>query len=152
MKVAQREEAQQLLKDAAELNLQIEAALGFAAKDIRARAEEAATSTAPVLFATLGAGLGGVGAAWATYALDYALFVTGPIGLILGAALGVLIYRGPKYIALERSLEKLDMALTRIGARLASLPPDAPADVRDQLWNSYRELSARYTTLVESGL
>lgn len=152
MKIAKREEARQLLKDAAELNRQIEGALGFAARDIRLRAEEAAGSTAPVLFATLGAGIGGTAAAAVGPVLEYALFVTGPVGLILGAALGVLLYRGPRYIALERSLEKLDMALTRIAARLAALPPDAPPEVRAQLWETYRDLSARYKALVENGL
>lgn len=152
MKVVHRKEAEQLLTEAAELNKQVEAALGFSTAKIREQALETSNSTAAVLSATIGGALGGVGAASLSHLIGYAVLATGPVGLVIGAALGVLLYRGPRYVGLERSLDKLDLALMRIRARLDELPADAPPEARETLWAAYLKLPARYTTLVESYL
>lgn len=148
MKPAQRKEAEQLLKETTDLNTQIESALGFSVGDVRTRAKEAAESDSVVLVGTIGATLGGVGAAALSQITGYVLFATGPLGVLFGATIGVLLYRGIGYLSLERSLQKIDMSLGRILTQLSKLPPDTPEYVRNTLWAQYDNLASRYSQIV----
>lgn len=88
-----------------------------------------------------------------------AVVVTGPAGMLLGAALAVLMWRGRRYQDRERNIDErqrelatLEQELRSIVRLLQELPPDAPQQTKDELWATHNALVKRYrrTTLALS--
>lgn len=106
------------------------------------------------LFGTLG-GLGGLSAAYLICAISTAsLPVTGVLLASLGIAVGVAAYRGPRWFSLERRIGENRVAVNEILDRIKKLPKNAPKEVRDDLWDTYRSLTGglqRQTSQVLTG-
>ena len=67
---------------------------------------------------------------------------TGPIAATIGIPAGVLGFRGPRQILLERRISQNRMALDEILNRIRTLPKGAPEEVRKRLWDQYSTMSA----------
>jgi Flp pilus assembly protein TadB len=104
------------------------------------------------LAAIVGGVVGSAGGLALTTFAGTALLVTGPLGLAAGAALAVLAFRGRKHWRLERSSQKLRSAVDLVHAEIAGLTPDAPASVRNNLWQQYDRLMAKYNEIAGDSL
>jgi hypothetical protein len=76
------------------------------------------------------------------------LVLTGPLGLAVGAALGILAFRGPNQWRLERATQKTSRALSLIKAEINSLPHDSKyPDFENSLYEARAEIIRRYTNV-----
>lgn len=107
-------------------------------------AEKYSRSPSTFLAAVLGGAVGIAGGVALGTVGGTLLIVTGPIGLALGAAAGVLAFRGRNYWRLERATQKATGALDFIRAEINGLPSDAPREVREGLYETYMELMNEY--------
>lgn len=104
--------------------------------------EKLGQKTSSSLFGTFGGLtglLGGVGLAHVA-GLGLLLASTPLTGIgILG---GILCFRGLKHFALERIINKNRLAGDEYLRRIKELPANAPQDVKDDLWQKYRNVNA----------
>ncbi|WP_152622130.1 hypothetical protein [Archangium violaceum] len=108
-------------------------------------AEKYSRSPSTFLAGVVGGGVGAsVGIVAGTLASS-TLFLAGPIGLAVGAALGVLTFRGRNHWRIERATHKTKLALELILSQINSLPQNAPRDIRNSLYQQYRELMNEYS-------
>ena len=100
-------------------------------------------STGPTVY--LVAVIGGVVGSWiGVWLLGHLSALAGPSGMMLGAAIAVLKWRGPAMWWHEQTGVNFDAAMKRVNAALASLPEDAlPAD-KDELYEIRRKLVRSY--------
>ena len=80
------------------------------------------------------------------------MVISGPAGLLLGAILGVIVWRGRGYNNLERANEKLNISLDEIEKRMMNLPQNTPIEIRHELCKSYKEILTDYTGVVQDCL
>jgi hypothetical protein len=109
-------------------------------------AGQAARAPSAVLAGVIGGTVGAAGG----LALGTAtgLFVlTGPFGLAVGAALGVLAFRGRHMLRLERSTQKAQVALGVVQTLIYALPTDAPATTRTKAYARLDEIADEYTRI-----
>lgn len=121
-------------------------------QELEATARRYAKERSSVLAGIIGGALGSIGGIGISTVSVGAFTVggavlTGPIGLAVGAALAVLSWRGTAYLKLERAKERLELAVGTIKAEIQSLPPDAPKETRDRLWDGYNELMTDFILL-----
>jgi hypothetical protein len=86
------------------------------------------------------------------YARAPSTFLAGVVGGALGAAGGVLTFRGRNYWRLERTTQKTKGAIDFIRAELNGLPADAPPEVRKELYEQYRSLLAEYSRIARDSI
>jgi hypothetical protein len=101
------------------------------------------TALAGVVGGTVGAA---VGLAIGAYGSG-TLILAGPLGLAIGGALGVLLFRGRNYRRLERATQKAGRAIGLVKTELNALPAHAPAEVRMKLHEQYSALITRYSEI-----
>jgi len=81
------------------------------------------------------------------------LVVTGPLGLALGAALGVLTFRGKNYLRLERETQKVGGAIDFLKGVSADLPKDAPTELlRNEVYEKIRLLVITYSRIAHDSM
>ena len=119
-------------------------------KEIDAIANKYAHAKSPFLAAVAGSIIGAGAGITIAPALGGLIVISGPAGLLLGAALGVLAWRGKDYFRNERKTENLKMALDELDDRIRCLPDDAPSHVRDGLWNNFSAIMSAYQEAVVS--
>jgi hypothetical protein len=71
--------------------------------------------------------------------------VLGPVCSGLGIVVAILLNRGGSRLQFERKLEENRIAAEEIMSRIKALPRNAPPDVRDELWSTYRTLNSMAT-------
>lgn len=122
---------------------QVPAVSRYALEEIAERYSRSASS---FLAAVLGGALGST----VGLALNN---VTGCLlGLTIGAAAGVLAFRGRNSWRLEKATQKTKEALDLLRAEIGGLPPDAPSEVRDQLYRKYAELMNEYVRVAQGSI
>ncbi len=109
-------------------------------------AEQYSQSSSTFLAAALGGALGSAGG------LALGNLPGGFLGLIIGAAAGVLSFRGRNSWRLEKATQKAKGALDFVREQLNSLPSDAPQEVRDQLYKKYTELMNEYARVARRSI
>jgi hypothetical protein len=95
-----------------------------------------------------GAGGGIVGAMVGTLAAPLVavpVIVFTSLATALGIVGGILLYRGPDGIRLERMISKNTIAADEVLRRIKSLPDGAPQSVIDDLWLNYKKLNGAYS-------
>ena len=93
------------------------------------------------LIGTLGGLLGMSGAYAVTVVMSTAsLPIVGVLMTATGVLAGILCHRGARRIRLERRIAENRIASEEILDRIKQLPKNAPQDVRDSLWLTYRSL------------
>lgn len=108
---------------------------------IRAASKASAQSTS-TLVGVVG-GLFGMAVAYGlTFVAPISLPVVGPICSGLGIVIGILLNRGTSRIEFEKKLEQNRIAEAEIMGRINALPRNAPQDVRDELWSTYKMLNS----------
>lgn len=116
----------------------------FDQKQIEEIAEKYSNKGSSALAGVVGGIIGGSAGIGLGAIATGTLILTGPAGLLLGASLGVLAWRGRRYQHLERETEKLNKALDSLEKRLRLLPRDAPKRVRDLIWEEYTRFIRQY--------
>ena len=101
------------------------------------------TALAGVVGGTLGTA-GGIAVAALSGGM---LILTGPLGLAIGGALGVLAFRGRNYRRLERATQKASRAIGLVKTEINALPSHAPAEIRMKLHDQYSSLIIRYSEI-----
>lgn len=107
---------------------------------VRKIAEWSSASGSSVLAGVVG-GVFGI-LAGLSYSAGFAVsaVVTGPIGLFLGCALGVLVFRGRAEWRLDRLTMKTERALLTLEKRITAIDGCAPPEVVAELWAGYRRI------------
>ncbi len=129
-----------------------------AATKLIKRATELDARKSSILAGVLGGGLGLTGFTIPAVVLHGialpAVFASGGVGAVIGAALAILAWRGSAQWDLERKLDRLNQGLAELDNRLArkkkeleSLPRGTPANIRDQGWTDYAHLRSRRAEL-----
>jgi hypothetical protein len=75
------------------------------------------------------------------------LMLAGPLGLAIGAALGVLAFRGRNYRRLERATQKAKSAIGLVKTEINALPSHASPEIRMKLQDQYSSLVTRYSEI-----
>lgn len=119
---------------------------------LRKTAEDYDKAPSSVLAGIVGGVIGSAGGFTLTTFTGAALVVSGPIGLAAGVALGVLSFRGRKYLRLERSSQKTRGALDVLRAELAALPADAPPSAKDAIYEEHARLIRKYGDIATDSL
>jgi hypothetical protein len=122
----------------------------FDRKELEEIAGSYDNATSGKLAGIVGGIIGAAGGFALTTFVGTTIVITGPAGLVLGAALGVLAMRGRTQLKVERETQKLRIALNEIEARVRQLPPDTPRSVRDALWEEYELQVRRYGQLTRT--
>ena len=133
-----------LARDFAKLSERAEEAREVSLQEFEEAADRYLRAPSGVLAGILGGVVGGAGGLGAAAAGIGAMIVTGPFGLVGGAALGVLAYRGPKWVKLERSGKMLESSAEVIKRQIEGLPEDTPPEVRNEFWTQYRDIMRKY--------
>ncbi len=120
------------------LNKKIDALAHVKPAGVRKIAEWSSASGSSVLAGVVGGVFGifaglGYGAGLAVSAV-----VTGSVGLLLGCALGVLVFRGRAEWRLDRLTMKTERALVTLEKRIIAIESCAPPEVVAELWAGYR--------------
>ncbi len=147
-----RKKAEATARALVEVRDQVQKVAQVTREELEAVAERYAHAPSTFLAAIVGGVVGSAGGVALTTVAGTALLVTGPLGLAVGAAVAVLAFRGRKYWRLERSTQKLRGALDVLHAEIAGLPPHAPASVRNNLWQQYDRLMAKYNEIAGDSL
>jgi hypothetical protein len=142
---ATRRKVETIAKSIDEAKVEAERISKLTRRELEEVAEKYSKAPSEVLAGIIGGVLGGCGGTAVSMTAGAMLVVSGPLGLALGVAAGILIFRGPSFWRLERATHKLRGSLDLIKAELATLPPEAPKDVKDQLWQDYGLLMHQYT-------
>jgi hypothetical protein len=74
------------------------------------------------------------------------------LGTALGIACGVFRFRGRNHRRVERSSAKRRIAWASILADINSLPPSAPADLRDRMYRDLARIQEDYAAIVCNSL
>ncbi|WP_139236730.1 hypothetical protein [Rugamonas rubra] len=107
---------------------------------LSAQSRAASASNSSTLFGMLG-GFVGAGAAYTIPFYTTATFLgLAPILTGLGIVLGVIAFRGPSRFKLESKLEMHQRSIEVVLEEIRRLPKNAPQDVRDEAWNTYKHL------------
>lgn len=146
---ALRGKAKSTLAEIDSATQKIEKLTDVSRKDIEDVARKYSGEKSSVLVAIVGAAFGSVGGIGVTTALGVTALLTGPIGMVVGAALAVLLWRQTGHAQVERATDRLQIALGEIVTRLKTLPKGAPPEVRQRLWKGYEDLIDRYCKVVE---
>lgn len=79
-----------------------------------------------------------------------AIVLGGPVGVLVGVAIALLAWRGPRRLRLEWDIERLKLILDEMDSRIQNsnaqiddLPAGAPQQVVDEMWQSHRRLVAQ---------
>lgn len=111
-------------------------------RDIEETAKKYSKEHSSVLFGILGGAAGATGGVLLSGTLGTVAVISGPIGMVAGAALAVLSWRGFSYLQLERAEERLAKSLSILKREIADLPEDTPPYIREKRWREYdRQLS-----------
>lgn len=119
---------------------------GVSLRQVDEIAEKYSRAPSTFLAAVIGGVLGSAGGIGLA-ALGGVVIVTGPLGLALGAAAGVLAFRGRNYWRLEKTTQKATGALNLIKSQIENLPSNAPASTQQKLYDQYDSVTARYTDI-----
>lgn len=106
--------------------------------------EKLGRKNSSTLFGTLGGLLGASAGTALAYATGFSLIALSTPLTGVGIVAGILIYRGPRRIRLEKRIAENRIACDEILSRIKSLPKNAPEEVRHELWNTYRQLNSGY--------
>jgi hypothetical protein len=120
-------------------------------KEIEEIAKRYAKESSSVLAAIIGAATGAAGGITVSGIFGTAL-VSGPLGMLVGAALAIMSWRGIGYLQLERAEERLDKALLILKRELNYFPQDAPPEIKERLWRDYNELLSIYSSVAKQSL
>jgi len=115
-------------------------------------ADRYSRASSTFLAAIVGGTIGSAGGITLGTAGAGALIVTGPLGLALGAGLAVLAFRGRSYWRLEKATQKSRAAAEFIRGQIDSLPPDAPAKIRDGLYDKLGLILEEYARIAHGSL
>lgn len=108
-------------------------------------ASKASVQSSSTLIGICG-GFVGIAAAYAlTFVAPVPFAVLSPICSGFGIAFAILLNRGGSRLQFERKLEENRIAADEIMDRIKALPRNAPKDVRDELWSTYRTLNSMAT-------
>lgn len=121
-------------------------------KELEDVAERYSRAPSTFLAAVVGGVVGTAGGITLSTVAGGLLIVTGPLGLALGAALGVLGFRGRNYWRLERATQKTKGATDLLKAEIAALPRDAPPEVRKELYDQYKSLVTIYSRIARDSI
>ncbi len=126
-------------------------------KSISGSSEHLASKNSSVLYGVIGALIGtlvGVGSEVILPFLEVIdkMMVSGAL-TGLGAAVGILLYRGKNRIRMEKFIEAERIIHDEIINKIKSLPPDAPEQLRQEYYDSLSQLNKSYVksgkTLIE---
>lgn len=120
-------------------------------KDIEEVAEKYSKQNSSVLAGIAGGVVGAGAGISVASALGGVVVIGGPAGLLLGAALAVLMWRGKGYQRIERATEQTRMALDEVRRQISDMQ-DAPDDVRRELWDTHKACVRRYRAIVLDAL
>lgn len=121
-------------------------------KSISGSSEHLASKNSSVLYGVIGALIGslfGIGSEVIFPFLEVIdkMMVSGAL-TGLGAAIGILVYRGKNRIKMEKFIEAERIIHDEIINKINSLPPDAPKELRREYYDSLSQLNKSY---VQSG-
>lgn len=110
--------------------------------ELNRAASKASAQSSSTLVGVVG-GLVGMAAAYGlTFVAPVSLVVVGPICTSLGIVVAILLNRGRSRLDFEMNLEENRIAAEEIMGRIRALPRNAPQDVRDELWATYKTLNS----------
>jgi len=150
--VATRRKAEALSRAIDDTKLEAKRVQQVTAHDIDAVAEKYARAPSAFLAGVVGGVLGSAGGVAVATVGGGALILSGPLGLAVGVALGVLAFRGRNYWRIEKASQKARGAVDLIRAELNALPPDAPSHVREQLYGHYLSVMDEYARIATRSL
>jgi hypothetical protein len=113
-------------------------------QDIEDVAEKYSRASSTFLAAVVGGSIGAAGGLAVGTFGGAVLVVSGPLGLALGAALGVLAFRRPSYWRLERATQKTGAVLNVLRDVAERLPPDAPPELRHKIYDHMDDVVGRF--------
>ena len=140
-----------LIQQTSHLNQELEKTTKGEISEIERTAEKYSNKSSEYLCAVLGGGIGFSGGFGLSLA-GVSLVFSGPIGMILGAALAVLMWRGKGQNKIERANKKVEVIKSKIISELKNLPSDAPEYIKKQLWDIYKNSGIEYEKIVIEGL
>lgn len=151
MKEKSKNQLIDLINKAEEVNKDLADTAKFDRKELERIAEEYTNKSSEYLAAISG-GIFGFSGGFAISVFGGISLISGGLGAVLGAALGILIWRGRGQHKLERGTKKYELASAIILQKIKNLPDNTPQDVKDQLWEMYRVLNTRYAHVVIDSL
>jgi len=140
-----------LIQNAAHLNQESDDTAKGNITDIESTAEKYETKSSEYLAGVIGGGIG-LSGGFAISLAGVSIVFSGPIGLIMGVAGAILLWRGKGQHKIERANKKDNLAKSKILANIRNLPDDAPQETRNRLWKLYDKTTEIYETEVLSGL
>ena len=124
---------------------------------IDSRAESYSKSSTSSLYGVVGGVTGGlIGTCFISVSAGLVVVIA-PAGMILGAAIGILLFRGPKTIRRDRTLDSekrnFDEFEKRLGLlcqELKTLPESVPDEIKCKLWQAYTDVYTAYASRIIS--
>jgi len=98
------------------------------------------TKSSEFLAGVLGAGIGW-GGGFAISLSGFSMVYSGPIGMILGTAAFLLVWRGIGQHKIERLIQKFSSISAKVLNNIKSIPPNAPQYVTDNRWKAFDKIS-----------
>lgn len=143
-----RRDYEQIFLRLKELNEEIESDSGNKSeKGIFELSESLSSKSSEFLAGVIG-GVTGFSSGISLTFLGGVTFLVGPLGAMLGIAVGILIWRGGGQHRIERVTRKFTNATEIIKSELASLPAGTPKSTRDKLWKKYDDIVDEYQKIV----
>jgi hypothetical protein len=145
--------------EVASLSRRIEKISDVTDKDVLETARIYSRERSAVLVGIIGGVIGSVGGIGVTTVAGGMALVGGPLGMALGAALAIYVWRGNRYHNLERGNEhlrlanqRLELALEPIRKMLHDLPDDAPASLKLELLSQQEAIIRTYYLGINTSL
>jgi hypothetical protein len=140
-----------LIQQTSHINKDIEKTAKVNIATLEDTAEKYSSKSSQYLAAIVGGGIG-LSGGFGVSLMGVSMVFTGPIGLVLGAAAAILIWRGRGQQKIERANQKVQAVKNRILEDINSLPPSAPQYVVDRLWELYNNATDVYERSVVEAL
>ena len=131
-----------LIDEASQLNNEIKKIDAISSTIINVVGKFSAKSS-EFLAGTVGACIG-LSGGYGISLLGTSIVFSPPVGMILGVAFSVLLWRGIGQHKIERLNKKDYIAKEKLLNEIKSLPTDAPQYIKDNLWKTYDNMTEIY--------
>jgi len=140
-----------LIQQTSHFNQEIEKTAKADITSIEDTAEKYSSKSSEYLAGVVGGGIG-LSGGFGVSLMGASIIFSGPIGIVLGAAMAVLIWRGRGQQKIERANKKIQAVKSKILEDINSLPPSAPQYVVNRLWELYNNATDVYERSVVEAL